>query len=253
MRIHPHSYTDLAFTLSLLVSTVLTASAQRLAPFTAPLVTNVPAGGAALHPQRALPLPKPTLTELSRAAQEMRADELAASSNSVGQAQSARQLRAVPGGLRAEFGLLKAFFPADPAGEERFRVTTPDGRALAFQPRFLAWHDTSTDERWLLADVTNRVGFIVPSGQVWYTNAFGSDVRADLRFRYSRYLLEQDIVIRERLPLPESAVAENLRLEVWTEWFDSTPVAREPQLIDLRRSQDGAAPALAADTGCWSS
>jgi hypothetical protein len=139
------------------------------------------------------------------------------------------------------------YFPADAAGEEHFRVTTPDGRTLSFQPRFLAWHDVSTGERWLLAQVTNRLGLIMPSGQVLYTNAFDAGVRADLRFRYSRNLLEQDVILRERLASPEGATTENLRLEVWTEWFDSVPERLQAQTVDLRRGQDDAASALASD------
>lgn len=132
MKPHQKSHTHWIFATLLLVGVALTASAQRRAPFTAPTVTNLPPGGAVMRAERAAPLPEQTTAERTREAKIARENLLAASSNAVGLARSAKRINTVLGGGRADFGLLKVFFPADANGVERFRVTTPDGRELTF-------------------------------------------------------------------------------------------------------------------------
>ncbi len=220
-----------------------TSFARADARFAVPGITNVPPGKTLMPVQAAAPVSDGRVAERAQAAEAAHANLLAATSNTVAETRSPRRIKAVPGGGRAEFGLAKVFFPADANGSEPFTVTGPDGRKLSFQARFLAWHDTTTDQRWLLAQVTNRVGFILPAaGQVLYTNVFDA-IRGSLRLRYNAHALEQDIILTESPPLPNGPLPENLRLEVWTEWFDSVPASRQTQMIKMRKGHD----TLAAD------
>lgn len=142
-------------------------------------------------------------------------------------------IRAVPGGGFADYGLQKVFFPLDAKGKQPLTILTPDGRTLACRATFLALHDLASDQHFMLAEVTNQMGMIVGADQVVYTNAFDT-LEADLRYRYTPYSLEQDILFHEKPRLPKDFLPENVRLEVWSEWFDSEPTAKETQFIDLR-------------------
>jgi len=159
-----------------------------------------------------------------------------------------RAIQPVPGGGRADFGLQKAFFPVDVKGEQTLTITTPEGRVLACRATFLALHDLASGQNVLIAEVTNRIGAIVGRDQVVYTNAFDT-IRADIRYRYTSYSLEQDIVLHEHPVIPDEFSPENTRLEIWTEWFDSAPVSVAAQTIDLRANEASGLlnPALAAD------
>jgi hypothetical protein len=150
-------------------------------------------------------------------------------------------IRPVPGGGFAEYGLLKVFFPLDARGEDALTITTPDGRILKCRATFLAAHNLQTDERWLIAEVTNRIGLIAGKDQVIYTNAFDT-ITADIRFRYTKYSLEQDILFHENPTLPKGFSPETTRLEVWSEWFDSEPKAKITQALDLRADAAGLLP-----------
>lgn len=151
-------------------------------------------------------------------------------------------IRPVPGGARAEYGLQKVYFPLDARGGDALTITTPEGRVLKCRATFLAAHDLKTDQRWLIAEVTNRIGLIVGKDQVVYTNAFDS-IAADIRYRYTKHSLEQDILLHENPVLPKEFAPATTRLEVWSEWFDSEPKAMITQSLDLRGETAGGAKA----------
>lgn len=156
-------------------------------------------------------------------------------------------IRAVAGGARADYGLQKVFFPLDARSAEALTITTPDGRTLKCRATFLAAHDLATDQCWLIAEVTNRIGEIVGPDQVIYTNAFDT-IAADIRYRYTKYSLEQDILLHENPKLPKEFSLDNVRLEVWSEWFDSAPKLKLTQPLDLRAETAGlSSPALMDD------
>ena len=59
------------------------------------------------------------------------------------------------------------------------------------------------------------------SNQVIYPDAF-TDFKADLRYTYTKAGFEQDIILREQPPTPESfgLDPETTRLQVLTEFFN---------------------------------
>lgn len=162
-----------------------------------------------------------------------------------------QSIRSIAGGGSAEFGLHKVFFPLDARGKRPLTITTPDGRTLACRATFLALHDLITDQSFLLGEVTNRIGLIVGADQVIYTNVFDT-LNADLRYHYTKYSLEQDIILHEHPRLPKGFSPETTRLEVWTEWFDSVPKATVAQTLNLRSgdlSAELAPPSFMKDEG----
>ena len=132
----------------------------------------------------------------------------------------------------ADYGLQKVHFPAE-ITEAPIAIITPDGRKLQCRATFLALHDTSSGQNLLLGEVRESIGQLVGDNTVVYPNAFDA-ISADIRYRYTKYSLEQDIILQEAVKLPTEFQSENVRLEVWSEWIDSTPDGKETQTIDLR-------------------
>jgi len=55
----------------------------------------------------------------------------------------------------------------------------------------------------LIAELKDSLGLLYPPNQVIYTNAF-TDVRADVRYTYTKAGFEQDVILREQPPSPEA-------------------------------------------------
>jgi hypothetical protein len=209
-----------------------------------PVVTNLPPGQTPTPVVQALPVAvtraKAEVEVLSRAAAATNALSQSA------QLPSEMRIKLMPGRARADYGLLNVSFPADVGGEDPVTVYTADGRTLAFRPMFLALRDTVSGESRLLGQVTNRIGLVVSTNWVVYTNVF-SGIRGDLRYRYSggpgsANSLEQDVLLHESPATPAEFAPENVRLEVWTEWFDSEPSGKETHDLDLRANADEGMP-----------
>src|ERR1041385_3510666 len=54
-----------------------------------------------------------------------------------------------------------------------------------------------------IAEITNSIGQLISSNQVWYDNAF-TGVKAGVRYTYTRESFEQDVILEERRPAPEA-------------------------------------------------
>jgi hypothetical protein len=115
-------------------------------------------------------------------------------------------------------GQNKVYFPANLLNGE-IKMITPDGLALNSQPAVLSYYDGTNTA--IIAVLTNSVGRIVGPNQVIYTNAF-SGLTADVLLTYRKSGLEQDIIVRQQPPTPESfgLNAATARLQVLTEFFD---------------------------------
>jgi hypothetical protein len=100
-------------------------------------------------------------------------------------------------GLRAPH---KAWFPVD-IYQAPIEVVTRTGEQLKSRPWGLCFSDGSNSV--LIAELTNSVGQLLPSGtQVVYTNCF-TEIAADLVVSYRKSGLESDLVFRQQLPPPE--------------------------------------------------
>ena len=135
-------------------------------------------------------------------------------------------------------------FPSDVT--DGIVLNTPDGLTLRSRVMGLAYFDYQSGQHVLIAELTNSVGLLAGSDTVVYTNAF-TDFAADVAYTYTAAGFEQNVILRERPPLPEEfgLNPDSTRLELITEFFDPPQpvryqnlrkrwlVAKEDQLLDF--------------------
>ncbi len=114
-------------------------------------------------------------------------------------------------------GQHQAYFPGD-IYQGQIKLVTPDGLQLNSRPMGLSYFDGTNSV--LIAELTNSVGVVVGNNQVVYPNAF-TDFKVDLRYTYTKAGFEQDIILRQQPPTPESLGLnpDATRLQVLTEFF----------------------------------
>ncbi|HEY4415594.1 MAG TPA: hypothetical protein VGO57_07880 [Verrucomicrobiae bacterium] len=141
------------------------------------------------------------------------------------------------GRAAATNGQHQAYLPSD-IYNGIIETVTPDGQHLKSQPAALGYDDGKNTI--LIAVLTNSVGYLANSNQIIYPNAFAG-LAADLRYTYTRSGFEQDVVLREQPPTPDSLGldTQNTRLQVLTEFFENpkpeeikTAVKNKDGLID---------------------
>jgi archaellum component FlaF (FlaF/FlaG flagellin family) len=122
------------------------------------------------------------------------------------------------GTAAATNGQHQAYFPGD-IYSGQIEVVTPDGLRLESRPLGLDYFDGTNSV--LIAELTNSIGVVMGDNQVIYPNAF-TDFAADLRYTYTRGGFEQDIILRQQPPTPESLGLNpaTARLQILTEFFN---------------------------------
>ncbi|HWD20806.1 MAG TPA: hypothetical protein VHB20_16175, partial [Verrucomicrobiae bacterium] len=105
-------------------------------------------------------------------------------------------------GAIARHGQHTAAFAYNLASADAITLTTPDGKELRSHIAGLGYHDAG-GKTVLIAEVKDCAGKIVNGNQVLYADAF-TGFRADVRYTYTRAGLEQDIILREQPPQPET-------------------------------------------------
>lgn len=103
------------------------------------------------------------------------------------------------------------------------QLRLPDGQLLTSQLHGLAYYDTASGQAVLVATLKDSQGVLVAPSQVLFPDAF-SGIAADVRYTYTLAGFEQDIILREAPPSPETfgLSPATTRLEVWSE-FPQTP------------------------------
>ncbi len=117
-------------------------------------------------------------------------------------------------------GQHQAYFPSD-IYQGAIGLVMPDGKVLQSQPIGLGYDDGS--KAVMFAVLTNATGQVLASGnQIIYANAF-TTCAVDLLYSYTLAGLEQDILIKEEPPTPESLGLNpaTTRLQVYTEFFNA--------------------------------
>jgi hypothetical protein len=194
-------------------------------------VTNAPPGGILVNAVRAPAVPMKETT--SEKVSQIESNSVAGKDLGAGESTIVKQeIRLENDSAIADYGLLKVYFPAD-ITESPITIITPDGRKLQCRATFLALLDNATGKSVLLGQVRKSEGQLVGDNSVIYPNAFES-INADIRLRYTKYSLEQDIILKDNPKIPAEFESGNVRLEVWSEWIDSQPDKKETQMIDLR-------------------
>jgi hypothetical protein len=97
---------------------------------------------------------------------------------------------------------------------------TPDGRQLYSRPLGLSYFDGTNVVA--ISQLKNSEGRVLGANQVIYTDAF-TGFAADLIYTYTKSGFEQDVVLREQPPTPESLGLnpDTARLQVMTEFFSA--------------------------------
>ena len=158
-----------------------------------------------------------------------------------------RQLKPGVDSARADFGLHKVGFAGNLAVNRSVGITTPDNQPLTFRPTWLAYYDTASGRCVLLATIQDCSGAVQWPDRAIYPNAF-SGLNADAQYVCTPNSLEQNIILRQRPPAPESygLNPDTTRLQVWTEWFERAadertiqrpPPARRDQRLERRDRQ----------------
>src|SRR5665213_672671 len=138
---------------------------------------------------------------------------------------SQEQIEAFAGGAIARQGQHQVIFANNLNSAGSVDLQTPDGKRLRSNILGLMYYDSTTGNAVQIAQVQNSEGELISANQVLYPNAFVG-IKADVLYTYRLDGMEQDVILREQLPVPEtlgmnSATTE---LEVFTEFIDP-PVA----------------------------
>lgn len=136
-------------------------------------------------------------------------------------------------GAVARKGRHKVIFPPE-LKEGLIELQSAEGTWLRSRVWGLAYYDTATGESVLLGETQESAGRLVGENVVTYADAF-TDLRADVRYTYTRAKFEQDVVLREEPPEPEQfgLSSRTTRLQVLTEFVEA------PQPAKVRKQIDG--------------
>jgi archaellum component FlaF (FlaF/FlaG flagellin family) len=129
-------------------------------------------------------------------------------------------------------GQHQAYFPGD-IYSGQIELVTPDGQHLKSRPMGLSYFDGTNSV--LIAELTNSIGIVVGSNQVVYPSAF-TDFRADLRYTYTKAGFEQDIILHQQPPTPESVGInpDTARLQILTEFFSPPQPAIQSSALPVQ-------------------
>lgn len=129
-------------------------------------------------------------------------------------------------GAIARKGQYKSIFPPE-IKSGLIELQTTEGQWLRSRVWGLAYFDVATGESVLLAEVKESEGQLIGDNVVNYPDAF-TDLRADVRYTYTRAKFEQDVVLREEPPGPEQfgLNPESTRLQVLTEFVEAPQPAK---------------------------
>jgi hypothetical protein len=131
------------------------------------------------------------------------------------------------------------------------KMTLPDGRLMSSTFRGLYLHDSSTQKRLLVSDITNSIGTLVSSNVLVYSNCFAS-LEGDLVLKVTPAGIAQDVVIRESLAwIPFDEIAFNPQstvLEAWTEFYEAPPPEKQTNTLAPRTVAEGPTAALSDES-----
>jgi hypothetical protein len=149
------------------------------------------------------------------------------------QARKVGQIELLASGAVARYGPHKVNFAANLHTTGAVDLTMMDGQRLRSHILGLCYY-TPTGQSILIAELKDTIGELVSTNQVLYRNAF-DDVTADVLYTYTETSLEQDVVIRRRLPSPSrfGLIPAQVRLAVLSEFVNPSVPLRVPCPVDL--------------------
>ncbi len=113
-------------------------------------------------------------------------------------------------------------------------MLAPDQQRFQSHLLGLSYLNAETGESVLIGEIQDSIGELVPPNQIIYRNCF-TDIRADVRYTFTRAGIAQDIILRQKPPPPAAlglnARAEDVRLEIFTEFLQAPNPIREPAVL----------------------
>src|SRR5438876_1346168 len=107
---------------------------------------------------------------------------------------------------------------------------TPDGLRLLSNPMGLSLFDVSSGKNLLIAEVTNSTGVLVATNVVLFDNCFDT-IRGGLLFTYTREGYSQDVLLYERVELPDWMNPATTFLEMYSEFYAPPTPAKTSQRL----------------------
>ena len=100
--------------------------------------------------------------------------------------------------------------------------TTPFGKKFRSHVLGVSLHDAKSGKSVQIGQLQDSIGTIVQGEEVIYTNAF-IGISADVRYRYKRSGVSQDVIFKDSLPSPAEFGMDprTTSVEVWTEFLES--------------------------------
>ncbi|HEY6228828.1 MAG TPA: hypothetical protein VI282_17040, partial [Verrucomicrobiae bacterium] len=141
-------------------------------------------------------------------------------------AASTDQIELLDGGAVARGGQHQVTFAPNLTDEWPIDLIGPDGQTLRSRALGLGYFDAASGKSVIIAEVKDSKGFLLGRNQIIYFDAF-DDVSADVRYTDTIGGFEQDVLLREAPPAPESfgLSSETSRLEILTEFAETSAPA----------------------------
>ena len=135
--------------------------------------------------------------------------------------ESREEIQIVQNGAVATTGPHKVTFTPNINSPVSVQVLTPDNKLLKIRPLALAYYDFHARTNVLIAELKDSQGVVVGTNQVIYSDAF-TGLLCDIRYTYKKAGFEQDVILRQRPPLPEAYGLNPATtwLQVLTEFID---------------------------------
>ena len=135
--------------------------------------------------------------------------------------ESKEEIETFPMGAIARQGQYQVIFANNLNSAGAIDLQTPDGKRLRSNILGLAYDDSSTGNSVLIAQIQDSQGELISANRVLYPNAFEGVVKADVRYTYRKGGFEQDVILREQPPTPESfgLNPQTTEIEVLTEFI----------------------------------
>src|SRR6185436_3578196 len=115
-------------------------------------------------------------------------------------------------------------------------LLTPDGKRLRSHILGISYFDGQ--QNILVAEVKDRIGEIFAPSRIAYRDAF-TDYNIDVVYTYTKAGVEQDVVLREVIPLPQGFNPETTVLEIYTEFLEAPEPVKTTSRITLRKPAQG--------------
>lgn len=135
--------------------------------------------------------------------------------------ESQELIEAFSGGAVARQGQHQVVFANNLNSAGAIDMQTPDGKRLRSNILGLMYYDPATGNAVLIAELKDSEGGLISDNQVLYPDVF-EGVKADVQYTYRRDGFEQDVILREQPPTPESfgMNPDTTELEVFTEFIN---------------------------------